>query len=232
MSFWPLFVAANCFMFDYLLPVYLDSEAANINTGGQNYLYYSDSITSDQDRWKFYTAVVSSSVASLLYSWSVYDAESDFCSEYNQTYTAKYGEALGLDEILAAPWKPENVLNFDFFPAYPMFAFLSFTSDDYLKIGSFFKRESVNFFGCPMRPAAGAALALGSSLLLANFSTLAEEISFRGDLLRNSDIHYSSIIFGVAHLPNIAIPNVSVEETVLQSLFCDDVRLLCCFKDY
>ena len=79
MSFWPLFVAANCFMFDYLLPVYLDSEAANINTGGQNYLYYSDSITSDQDRWKFYTAVVSSSVASLLYSWSVYDAESDFC---------------------------------------------------------------------------------------------------------------------------------------------------------
>ena len=70
--------------------------------------------------------------------------------------------------------------------------------DDYRSLAGYFNRESVTFLGNETDPITGAVFALGSSLILANFSTLAEEISFRGMMLQNTDIHQSSLYFGAA----------------------------------
>ncbi len=191
----------------------------NYTVGERTYLLYSENWLSGDDRWKLYTGVLLSAAGSFLSAYSSYAAEEDFYIQHNKVYTELYGEALTAADLLAAPWQPENIFNFDFFPAYPMFALSGVTVDEWSSAGSFFTRDSVPFMGADMHPAAATSLALLSSVLLANFSTVTEELVFRGHLLRQSGIHFSSLYFGAAHLPNMLIPDTSVEDTLVQTAF-------------
>ena len=219
MSSVPLYLAANYLFLDFYLPVISDQSTLYRVENNDHYLFYSDSVWSRNDRWKLYTGLLIGAASTLLSTYSSYAAEEEYNAAVDGKYTEKYGEALEFRTVLSAPWSPENILNLDFFPAYPMFALLGTEPDDYRRLTAYFARDSVPFLGLEVHPVAGAALALGSSLLLANMSTLSEEMIFRGHLLREKGIHVSSLIFGPLHLGNMLIPNTSVESTVLQSLF-------------
>lgn len=172
MSSLPLYVAANYFLLDFYWSVLSDPGTLLKVENNDHYLYYSESIWDSLERWKLYTALMLGSASSLLSTYNNYAAEEDYNAVINSSYTEKYGVKLEFIDVLAASWMFENIFNFEFFPAYPMFAILGTGPDDYRQIGTFFTQESVLFLGIDVPPAAGAAMALGSSLLLANMSTM------------------------------------------------------------
>ena len=218
MSAWPLMAASGYLLIDYLLPTW-NQDTVVLEVDNSHYLWYSDEVWSKPDKWKLYSAIMLSSCASLLSSYSAYAAEEDYYNAVDPGYGDRYGQKLELAELLAVPWRCENVFNFDVFPAFPMFVLLSLEPADFRAAAEFFTRDTVPFLGMDVHPTAGLAMALGSSLLLANMSTVAEEISFRGHLLRRKGLHVSSIIFGGAHLGNMVMPNTSIENTLLQTVF-------------
>ncbi len=207
--------------FYFLIDYFFDAGdfQQNYTDGERTYLLYSENWQNGDNRWKLYAGVLFSAAGSFLSAYSNYTAEEDFYIQHNDGYADMYGETLTALELLAAPWRPENILNFDFFPAYPMFALSGVAVDEWSSAGSFFRRDTVPFMGADMHPAAAASLALLSSVLLANFSTVTEEVVFRGHLLRQSGVHFSSLYFGAAHLPNMLMPDTSVEDTLVQTAF-------------
>lgn len=217
MSSLPLYGVACYFLIDYLFSFEDIPEPRTI--GNKHYLLYSDEFQTHPDKWKLFLAIMAASGSSLLNSYSQYAAQEDYFSVTNSDYIKKYGSKLDFGEILLAPWQPENVFNFDVFPVYPLLALSQLDSSNIYDVANYFNRESVSFLGWEVPPLAGFSLALGSSILLANMSTLAEEITFRGHLLRENGIHLSSITFGGLHSMNMLNVNTSVEGVAMQTLF-------------
>ncbi|MDC7125717.1 MAG: CPBP family glutamic-type intramembrane protease [Spirochaetales bacterium] len=217
---WPLMIVGNILLVDYLIDNDIFDSEFYTESNNYHYCWYSEGLENPSNKWEMYSALVLSSGASFLYSYSLYSAEEDYYNMVDPNYSKQYGETLSIGDVLAAPWQPENLLNFDFFPVYPLFAMLgTMDSSSFQDIVDYFKRDSVSILGADVHPVAGLAMALSASMLLANLSTTTEELTFRSHLLREKGIHLSSITFGAVHLANMTLPNTSVESTIFQALF-------------
>ncbi len=124
-----------------------------------------------------------------------------------------------LAQALAAPWQPRNLLNLEILPVFALSVLPDVARLDRTDIADYFSRESVPFLGADLSPAAGLALAAGSAILIANANAIWEEIAYRGVQLQTRGIVGSSVRFGLVHLPNAVVPNVSVQDTLWQATF-------------
>ena len=120
---------------------------------------------------------------------------------------------------MSSPHRGENVFNFDFFPFFPLTILGQIGPDDIALYGEFFGRDRVDFWKLEVSPWAGLALNTLFSFGLVHANATAEEIIYRGLLLEQRGVVRSSLSFGAAHLPNMLIPGVSVEDTLYQTLF-------------
>ena len=90
---------------------------------------------------------------------------------------------------------------------------------DLQAVGDFFSRDTVPFFGAELHPAMGLALRIVSAAAFVTANAAWEEILYRGLFLETSSVLYSSLSFGLAHLPNMLAPGVGIGQTLLQTLF-------------
>jgi hypothetical protein len=174
-----------------------------------------------RSRWLFVTGTAFSLYGALLGAYSEYAAHRD--------YTDRYGAGLGLDAVrsgrdslpslLAAPYVPENVLNPEVLPLLFLSAFGSMRPSDLLSLGDYIRRERVPFLGWSVTPWGGLGLRLATAWVLVTANATWEEVAFRGTSLERTGVWVSSVSFGTAHLGNMILPEISVEQTVLQSLF-------------
>lgn len=167
--------------------------------------------------WMLHTGITLTVYSSLLSAYSSWSAHRDWTDEYVRRPRRRGRETLW--ELVSAPYRPENLLTGDFFPMFPLTLVTSLRPNDLERIGTFFGSERVDFWGSSVTPAAGLALNTVYSLILVAANAASEEILFRGLSLETSGAVYSSLSFGLAHLPNALIPNIGVEETLLQTAF-------------
>ena len=219
MSTLPNLAASTILMMDYLLPIFRNEDTHFIENNNSNYIFYTESAWNGPDVWKRFASILGVTVSSLFYSYSNYEAKEEYYRLIDDHYFLEYGGKFSLLEFITSPWQPEHLFNFDFFPAYPLFALLGYNPTSYKNIPSFFERETVPFLGGEIHPAGGAILAFGSSILLSSMVAVTEEITYRSHYLRENGLTISSITFGAAHLPNMINPNVSIENTIYQTLF-------------
>lgn len=124
-----------------------------------------------------------------------------------------------LGEMLASPFTPEQVFNWDVIPMVPLLEMTAIAPSDWGKMRTFFDRPSVNWLGWRVSPAAGLGLTAASSMVLVAANATVEEITFRGLYLDTSGVIGSSVIFGANHLVNaFVLPNFSLEEAGWQSV--------------
>jgi membrane protease YdiL (CAAX protease family) len=132
---------------------------------------------------------------------------------------AGYGH-LTMADYLLAPFQPEFVFNFDVFPVFPLLELYPVTFEQWGEAGRFFQRDSVDFLGRRVSPAAGLALTAAGALALVAANATLEEIAYRGMLLDRMGVVGSSLFFGANHLLNpFALPNFSFEEAGMQAGF-------------
>jgi membrane protease YdiL (CAAX protease family) len=86
-------------------------------------------------------------------------------------------------------------------------------------MGRYFRRGRVEFLGYPVTPLTGFGLEVLLAGVLVTANAVWEELSYRGLGLQVNGTVYSSLSFGFAHLTNMLVPGVTVEDTVLQTLF-------------
>lgn len=170
---------------------------------GQEYLYDAGLILS---LW--------GSLFSAYSSWAFYRDYTDTLS-IPERRTGR--ESLG--ELLAAPYRKENLLSWNVFPFFPMTVMASLDYDDLLVYKRFFEQDTVNFLGWDVNPFTGLALNTALTAVLVHANATLEEILFRGVSLESNGLWYSSVSFGAAHLPNMLMPGVSVEDTIMQTVF-------------
>jgi len=120
---------------------------------------------------------------------------------------------------MVAPWQPRNLINLEILPVFVLSLLPNLTELKRADFLEYFARDSVPFLGRSVSPTAGLALAGASAIVIANANAVWEEIAFRGERLRSDGVVGSSVRFGLAHLPNALTPNVSVQDTIWQSVF-------------
>jgi membrane protease YdiL (CAAX protease family) len=205
-----------------LVSVVSDSTLGVFQESGRTYLLReSDPIRSPRDQWLSYGGMTLSLYGNLLSAYSQYAAHRD--------YVDRYGDPLGvppvrqgresLPRLLVSPWVPRNVFSPEVLIALALTAGGSLGGGDFARIGQYFGRTSVPFMGAQVTPAAGLALRLMTSVVLVTANALSEEILFRGFTLERAGVAYSSVSFGLAHLPNALLPGVAIEDTLLQTVF-------------
>ena len=153
--------------------------------------------------------------------YSSYAAHRDYVDMYGSPPGGGNGRVgrESMVEILTAPYVPKNLLNTDVLPILVLIVFGNMAASDVNRIGDFFRRESVPFLGVEMHPLAGLGLQTVSAALLVTANSAWEEVLYRGLLLETNGPIYSSLSFGLAHLSNMLVPEVGVEQTILQTLF-------------
>ncbi len=171
--------------------------------------------------WLAFAGITLSLYGNLLSAYSQHAAHRDWVD--------RFGDPAGLQPVrtgresllrlLAAPWTPHNVLSFDTLVALSFTVGGSLSGGDFARMGAYFQRETVPFFGREVTPAQGLGLRLATAILLVTANAASEEILFRGSLLEQRGVTTSSLSFGLAHLPNAIIPGVALEDTVLQTVF-------------
>ena len=181
---------------------------------------YRDDTIQTSDYILLFSGMTLTLYGTLLSSYSQYEA--------HRTYMDRYAGYLGLNpvrsgadrliDLIFAPFKPKNVFDPLVLPALAFSTAGSLISSDVRSIGSYFTRDSVLFWGSEVSPWTGLGLAAGTSLLFVWANALWEEIAFRGFSLETMGTGYSSLTFGLAHLPNMLVPGISVEDTVLQTI--------------
>ncbi len=156
----------------------------------------------------------------LLSSYSQYAAHRDFIDTYGQRLgigSVREGRE-SLAYLIASPFLPRNVFNFEVIPVLALTTIGSLAGEDLGKIGDFFRRDYVNFMGMNLAPIGALGLRLSTALFLVLANATWEEIAFRGLSLERGGVFFSSVSFGAAHLPNMLHPDFSVEDTILQTL--------------
>jgi hypothetical protein len=182
----------------------------------KTYLVHYNNNNQDK-KWMFYTGITLSIYANLLASYSSYAANRDYQDKYSPSELKSGRETLS--ELVTSPFKVENILNWDFFPVFPLTVISGLQSSDFHSIGNFFTKNNVPFMGLSVKPVTGFTLNLITTAILVLANAAWEEITFRGLLLEQSGITVSSLNFGLAHLGNMLLPDTSVEDTVLQTGF-------------
>jgi hypothetical protein len=188
---------------------------------GTHLFEYASPERDPRSRWLFVTGTAFTLYGTLLGAYSEYAAHRD--------YVDRYGSRLGVDgarsgrdslpSLLASPYLPRNVLNAEVLPLLFLSVFGSVRPSDLFAVGDYFRRDRVPFLGWSVSPWAGLGLRLATAWMLVTANATWEEVAFRGTSLERSGVWVSSVSFGTAHLGNMILPEVSVEETLLQSLF-------------
>lgn len=217
-AYWPLYAAGTALTAIYLynrFDAVKDSDYTWIHTNHNTYMFYHEDFQTNNQRWMMYVGTACFLAASLIQTYSEYAAIED----YEDFAAGRTSGRLTLGDFLKAPYQMETLKGTGFFPMYPLTVLLQFRVTDYAKIGDYFRRETVPFLGAQVNPWAGLGLAAASSLLFVTMNATWEEIFFRGIMLKDKGKTSSSIWFGSAHILNFAYPNVSMEDTALQTVF-------------
>lgn len=172
---------------------------------------------SDEKNLVLYSGFLLLLYGTLITTYSTYAYHRDFSDKYLPNTVKKGKEELF--DLVVSPFKSENILNFDFFPMFPLTAISGLQADDISKIGAFWQKDKVPFMGLKVDPWQGVLLELASvsALVLANATW--EEIQYRGITLETSNLSNSAFSFGLAHAGNALYPNTSIEDTALQTTF-------------
>lgn len=158
---------------------------------------------------------------SLLAAYSSYAVHSDYVERYGFPGRPKSPDPgrISLVDALTAPFTPVHVFNIDVLPMIGLATLGSFSVEDYREIGNYFKRDHVVFLGYPVTPPAGLGLEILLAAGLATAYAAWEELAYRGLSLRVNGTVHSSLSFGFAHLANMLVPGVTVEGTLMQTVF-------------
>ena len=154
---------------------------------------------------------------SLLTAYSGWAAYRDYADRLQLPSPRTGRESLG--SILVAPYRAENILSLDFFPFFPMTIIGQLEYDDLSLYRRFFAEDRVDFWGFDVIPALGLALNTLFAFAFVHANATGEELIFRGLQLESRGVIRSSISFGIAHIPNMIIPGVSIEDTLFQTAF-------------
>lgn len=168
-----------------------------------------------------YSGVVLGLYGNLLAVYSSYGAHRDYVDAFGDPFHTNpltVGRP-ALRDVIMAPFRPANVVAADVLPILGLSTAAGFSLDDYRMMAAYFRRDSVPFMGIAVTPGAGLLLRVASSVLAVAANAAWEEIAYRGLSLETSGAVYSSVSFGLAHLPNMLVPGASVENTLLQTLF-------------
>ncbi len=212
----PLSIAGQAMLLWY---VFLDLDAFAIEPMRQNdktYLFDPALSTVHQEQqWLLYTGFTLSVYSSLLSTYSSYAAHRD----YHRLYVPSYplGPRMPLAELIAAPYRLQNLISWDVFPFFPMSVVASLAGEDFAAIGRFFGKNRVEFWGIEVTPIFGLMLNTLFTFCLVTANAVTEEVLFRGLNLETSGPVRSSLTFGLAHLPNMLMPGASIEDTILQT---------------
>lgn len=216
----PLTIAGIALQTHYLAKVMTDDglERSYTDEDGRWYVYYLDGLNERPDKWEFFLGTILGLYGTLLSTHSQYDVQQHLVARA-PTDAPAAAEPISLAHALAAPWQPRNLFNLDILPVFALSVLPDVAGIDRTDFADYFARESVPFLGADVSPAAGLALAAGSAILIANANAVWEEISYRGLQLQNRGVVGSSVRFGLVHLPNALMPNVSVQDTLWQATF-------------
>ena len=157
----------------------------------------------------------------LLAAYSSYAVHTDYGERYGfpDGITPAEEGRIPLIDVIAAPFRPAHVFNIDVLPIIGLATLGSFSVEDYMAMGDYFKRDQVFFLGYPVTPLAGLGLELLLAGCLVTANAAWEELVYRGVGLQVNGPVYSSLSFGFAHLANMLVPGATVEGTLLQTLF-------------
>lgn len=169
-------------------------------------------------RWILYTGLTMAIYANLLSSYSMYSAQRDYMDRYKPEESIRKGRE-SLIDLTLSPFHPENVFNWDVMPFFPISVVSGMQGGDFNSISNYFRRDTAPFLGFNLNPVVSLLLNIVATVVLVTANAAWEEIMYRGYLLETTNIHYSSLNFGLAHLGNMLLPDTSVEDTVLQTGF-------------
>ncbi|MBU8912552.1 MAG: CPBP family intramembrane metalloprotease [Spirochaetales bacterium] len=218
----PLTIAGIALQTHYLAKVITDDglERYYTDENGRWYVYYLDGLNERPDKWEFFLGTILGLYGTLLSTHSQYDVQQHLVLRTTGPAAAEApAKPVGLTQALAAPWQPRNLLNLEILPVFALSVLPDVARLNRTDIADYFSRESVPFLGADLSPAAGLALAAGSAILIANANAVWEEIAYRGVQLQTRGIVGSSVSFGLVHLPNALVPNVSIQDTLWQATF-------------
>ena len=179
---------------------------------GRTYLYPPDNSGLLADTWLGNTGLLLALWGSLAATYSAHDAYLNFADP-------GHPGAMSLGEALAAPYRRANVLTWDVLPVLGFLTLTGLSRDELFAIGSFFRSDDVEFWGMRVSPWAGLAMNTAFTIALVHANATAEEYAYRGVQLAATGLARSSVSFGLAHLPNMLVPGVSVEDTLVQTAF-------------
>ena len=108
-------------------------------------------------------------------------------------------------ELMLSPFKSKNLFSWDVMPFFPLTTLLTFRNEDYMGIYRFFEKEHIDIWGIKTNPYAAALLFLTYFAVLNDFVAVSEETLFRGLLLEQNDLVFSSILFGSMHLSSLML---------------------------
>ncbi|MBT3273247.1 MAG: CPBP family intramembrane metalloprotease [Spirochaetales bacterium] len=188
---------------------------------GRTYLFSYTGEESSAAEILMYGGMILNLYGNLLSAYSSYAAHRDYVDTYDDPF---HPEALTtgrirLSEAVVAPFKRENVLSLDVLPMLGLMTLSGLSVDDWKAVGGYFRRDQVDLFGLTVSPAAGLGAQLGIAALMTTATAVWEELLYRGVSLEVNGPVYSSVTFGLAHLPNMLVPGVSIEDTLLQTFF-------------
>ena len=170
-------------------------------------------------QWLFYGGTVVSLYGALLSAHSQYSAYRVIADRTDGILTDRRDGFDRAADVLFAPFRPANIFSPSVLPVLGLTVISAFSQSEIKAIRNYFELDSVEFSGITLKPLSALLLRVATALLLVIPNASWEEISFRGVTLEASGARYSSVIFGLSHLGNIFVPGVTIEETLLQSLY-------------
>ncbi len=217
----PLTIAGFALQTHYLAKVMTDDglERHYTDENGRWYVYYLEGMNERPDKWEFLLGTILGLYGTLLSTHSQYDLQQHLVARAPTSAAPAAAESISLAHALAAPWQPRNLFNLEILPVFALSVLPDVARIDRTDLANYFSRESVQFLGADLSPAAGLALAAGGAVLIANANAVWEEITYRGLQLQTRGVVGSSVRFGLVHLPNALVPNVSVQDTLWQATF-------------
>lgn len=218
----PLMITGSALAVYGLYSVNISRNNLFVNTNGLNYIYYNQDYNYNNNKWAILTGSFLLELGALLSSYSQYDATREMATRYNY-----YGDiqitngfmSNSLWDYISAPWKAENIFNNDVLPVLPLLIAVSMSVTEWQRVGDYFTNSTVRFLNISMNPYASLGLVIATALLYNNLVAPFEELTSRANSLLTDGPILSSIVFGSSHLINMCAPNISVENTVIQSLF-------------
>ena len=188
---------------------------------GESYLFRYENELSPLSHVLLYGGVALGLYGNLLSAYSNYAVHRDYVDQYGDPFRPvplRAGRS-SFFRTVTAPYRADNVFNIEVLPVLGLSAMGGFSPVDIAAMGNYFKRDTVPIMGFQVHPVLGLGIHALSSGVLVTAIAAWEELAYRGLSLEMNGQVYSSISFGLAHLPNMLTPGISVEGTLLQTLF-------------